>query len=54
MIVIELTEVEATMLCEFIEDEQGSKEYEHYWSEEQKKAHDEVLYKLKCGLVGRS
>lgn len=54
MVVVNLTEDEAGMLCDLIEDEQGSNEYEHYWNEEQKKVFDEVLYKVKCGLIGRN
>ncbi len=50
MLFVELTEEEARMLCEFIEDEQTNGEYEHYWSEEYRKAFDEVLYKLNKAL----
>ena len=50
MITIELTKEEAEIICDFIEDEQNSGSYEQYWSEDQRKALDEVLYKVKVGL----
>ena len=50
MITIELTKEESEIICDFIEDEQNSGSYEQYWSEDQRKALDEVLYKVKVGL----
>ena len=47
---ITLTDEEATLLCELIEDEQNSCGYEQYWTKEQREAFDEITYKLKCGV----
>ena len=45
-----LTDKEATLLCDMIEEEQNNCEYEHYWDEEQRELFDEILYKIQCGF----
>ena len=48
---ITLTEREANLLIAFIEDEQYSSGYEKYWMEEDRKAFDDIICKLKTSAV---
>ena len=48
--IITLSDAEATILCELIEDEQNSVGYEQYWTEDQRELFDEIVWKLKNGF----
>ena len=47
---ITLSDDEATILCALIEDEQNCGGYEQYWTEDQRKLFDEIIWKLKKGF----